>query len=126
MVMTESIKETLITWNSAVEFHNSGNYNEAIEKYHKIQILSARMRYNMACAEIKLDNKLAAIENLTMAIEQDRYLAVAFFLRGTLYLQRNSIENSITDLEMTRALLRGNKCIDYKPLGLLIRLNSFQ
>jgi hypothetical protein len=60
--MTESIKETLITWNSAVEFHNSGNYNEAIENYYKIQVLSARMRYNMACAEIKLDNELAAIQ----------------------------------------------------------------
>jgi hypothetical protein len=62
MVEQERIKETLITWNSAVVFHNSGNYNEAIEQYHKIQVLSARMRYNMACAEIKLDKELAAIQ----------------------------------------------------------------
>ncbi|XP_060581717.1 NADPH oxidase activator-like [Ruditapes philippinarum] len=107
MVEHEQMKETLLTWNSAVELHNSGNYNEAIENYYKIKTLSARMRYNIACAEIKLNNVLAAIKNLTLAIELDNHLAIAFFLRGTLYLQRNSMKEAISDLEMARALLRG-------------------
>jgi hypothetical protein len=62
MVEHEQMKKALITWNSAVKLHNSRNYNEAIENYYKIKILSARMRYNMACAEIKLGKELAAIE----------------------------------------------------------------
>ncbi|XP_060567376.1 uncharacterized protein LOC132726122 [Ruditapes philippinarum] len=36
------------------------------------------------------------------------------------------MKEAISDLEMARALLRGNTFIDYKPLGLLIRLNRFQ
>ncbi|XP_045174756.2 NADPH oxidase activator-like [Mercenaria mercenaria] len=126
MRVKEIIKETIIRWSKAVELHNSGKYTEAAECYSEIKDVSARMCYNQACAYIKLGIVDNAIESLSRAIEKDEHLAMAYFQRGTLYLQNKSTMKAIADLEMARTLLRGNTYIYYKPLGLYTTLSSFQ
>lgn len=122
----QSLKESMTFWSDAVTAHNARNFDVALRKYTEIDDVTARMLYNMACAYVELNDKDNAIKCLSYAVEKDCHLAIAFFQRGTLHLQIKRYTQAISDLEVANVLLRGNTYIDYKQLGLLCRLYSFQ
>ncbi|XP_045207283.2 uncharacterized protein LOC123559483 [Mercenaria mercenaria] len=123
--LTEKSKEDFAKWNVAVDLHAAGKFLDAVETYRSMHETSARIFYNMAVAYINLEDFKNAVTCFTSAVEKDENLAVAFFQRGTLYLERKNVQDAISDLEMTRILLRGNAYINYKPLGLFCHLHGF-
>lgn len=113
-------------WIQAVELYSNGMYREAIEVYGTVKDVSPAISYNMALAYEKLGETDSAIKCWTSAIKKDRNFAIAYFARGCINFQSKSFVASICDFKQTRVLLRGNKYINYKPLGLLYCLHEFE
>ncbi|XP_060556002.1 uncharacterized protein LOC132716693 [Ruditapes philippinarum] len=118
-------KEDFSRWDLAVASHLNGDFADAIDNYCSMRETSSRIYYNMAMAYMKLEDYKNALLCFTSAVGKDENLAIAFFQRGTLQLQRKNAREAILDLEKTRLLLRGNLHINYRPLGLLCHLNEF-
>ena len=57
-----TMKETLQLWSEAVTSQNADRHEEALTSYGMIENPSARMRYNMACACVRLGKMEAAIQ----------------------------------------------------------------
>lgn len=117
-----SLLDILTSWRDAVASHKEGRYQETIDVYDSISENSARMRYNVACAYMKLGDNENAIQNFNKAVQIDEHLAIGFFQRGALYLLVKRTEEAGRDFDTAYTLLRGNPHIDYKPLGLFVRL----
>ncbi|KAJ1563402.1 hypothetical protein HK405_002164, partial [Cladochytrium tenue] len=64
------------------------------------------------------------IESLTLAVQCDPYLAVAYFQRGNLFFAQDLIGEAIADYNDALSYLRENLLIDYTQLGLPYKLFS--
>lgn len=61
---TESCKEDFVKWNMAVNLQAAGEYQEALQLYHSMHDITARIYYNMAAAYINVGDIGVAIKVL--------------------------------------------------------------
>jgi len=97
-------------WNGALSaFKNAGD--------------SARMNFNMAMCYMQQNNYKEAMSVLDKALERDKFLAVAYFVRANCFYYLADYTNSSLDYSAVVDLLRSGDWIDYTQLGFLFQLH---
>ncbi|XP_067662757.1 neutrophil cytosol factor 2-like [Haliotis asinina] len=123
-----SLKEILTTWNEAIIRFESGRYEEAVEKFRQITDPSAKILFNIGVTYLTgaVASYDQALKWFSDAITKDPYLAVAHFQRGCTYLKLKRYREAETDFRSTLDKMRGSNLIDYRQLGLPIKLYTSQ
>eukprot|EP01133_Synstelium_polycarpum_P004216 gene4216-4912_t len=115
------LKNTIKKWTAANESYQKGNINEALGLLRDVETTS-KINYNIGVMYSKNANHKEAAEYFSRAIEQDKYLAVALFMRGVAHHNAGDLNHAIVDYDDALAKLRGHEFIDYKQLGLDYKL----
>ncbi|XP_046554889.1 neutrophil cytosol factor 2-like isoform X2 [Haliotis rubra] len=123
-----SLKEILTTWNEAIIHFESGRYEEAIDRFRQITDPSAKILFNIGVAYLTgaIPRHDQALKWFSDAITKDPFLAVAYFQRGCTYLKLKRYREAEADFRSTLDKMRGSNLIDYRQLGLPIKLYTSQ
>ncbi|EGC31145.1 hypothetical protein DICPUDRAFT_99304 [Dictyostelium purpureum] len=111
------LKQTIKKWNQSIEIYENGNTQESIRILSSIDATS-KINYNIGVMYIKSNNYRSAIDYFNRSIEQDKYLAASYFMRGVAHHLGGDLNHAIVDYDETVSKLRGHEYIDYKQLGL--------
>lgn len=114
----------LVTWQSAVEAVDRGDYKQAQQLFTTINHFSAKMAYNASVVCFKIGDMVAADEKLRECTERDSYLAVAYFQRAVIACLQGRLMDGKAMFIKTSQNMRGAACIDYKQLGLPLYLTQ--
>lgn len=118
-----SSAEDVQAWFDAVQLYDDGNIEEAIQKFRDVTS-NSKMLFDIGCCYLRINNVNSAIQNYQAAVDLDRHMAIGYFMLGlTNYLKKN-YEKSMMNFEESLSLLRGNRFVDYKQLGLKYQLYS--
>ncbi|NXI41333.1 NCF2 factor, partial [Galbula dea] len=117
-----SLVETIRLWQEGVCAAEGKDWKAALDAFMAVQNPPAKICFNIGCIYLVLGKLAEAEEAFTQSIGCDKYLAVAYFQRGTVCYQRQNHEKAMEDFKEALAQLRGNQLIDYKILGLRYRL----
>ncbi|KAJ3345049.1 hypothetical protein HDU83_004469 [Entophlyctis luteolus] len=142
-----SAKAELTQWNDGCEAFDAKDYKLALLNFevpscpsstfmlntesfppptHQPISQSARIHFNMAIAFRNLQKEEKAIACLTRAIALDKYLAVAYFVRGALFFKREQYSEALADYSDALKCMRSTLVIDYSQLGLAHKLYAYQ
>lgn len=113
-----------MTWQSAVEAVDRGDYKQAQQLFTTINHFSAKMAYNASVVCFKIGDMVAADEKLRECTERDSYLAVAYFQRAVIACLQGRLMDGKAMFIKTSQNMRGAACIDYKQLGLPLYLTQ--
>jgi neutrophil factor 2 len=83
-----SLKEQVVSWQSGVENALAGKFEDAVDNFTEIPEPSARIFFNIASAFLRLGNLEDAERNLDLCVQRDPHMALGFFQRGCLRLQK--------------------------------------
>ncbi|CAI8022822.1 Neutrophil cytosol factor 2 [Geodia barretti] len=119
-----SLKEMVVLWQAGVENAEAGRFEEAVDNFTEIPEPSARIFFNIASAFLRQGNLEDAERNLDLCVKRDPHMALGYFQRGCLCLQKQRFVDALKDFELALTHLRGNLLIDYKQLGLQYKLYS--
>lgn len=118
-----SSREDLLDWNEGVRAYDAGDYRGAIAAFDKITgSVGARIYFNKGMAFGAMNQPKEAIDCFTSAVRADKFLAVAYFMRGFFQIQVRGYGKALQDFDNAANYMRGNALIDYKQLGLEFRL----
>jgi len=81
------------------------------------------MNFNMAMCYMQQNNYKEAMTVLDKALERDKFLAVAYFVRANCFYYSGDYTNSALDYSAVVDLLRSGDWIDYTQLGFLFQLH---
>ncbi|XP_046328363.2 neutrophil cytosol factor 2-like [Haliotis rufescens] len=123
-----SLKEILTTWNEAIIYFENGKFEEAIDKFRQIVDPSAKILFNIGVTYLAAatPHHDQALKWFSDAITKDPFLAVAYFQRGCTYLKLQRYREAGVDFQSTLEKMRGSSLIDYRQLGLPIKLYTSQ
>ncbi|KAK5579144.1 hypothetical protein RB653_008823 [Dictyostelium firmibasis] len=112
------LKQTIKKWNQSIEQYENGSVGEALKILTSVEQGTSKINYNIGVMYIKSNNFRNAIEYFNRSIEQDKYLASSYFMRGISRHMNGELNHAIVDYDETISKLRGHEYIDYKQLGL--------
>jgi len=104
-------------WLHALKLHDNAQYNDAVNEFKKLN-QSARIQFNIACCYLAAEDVNNAIQKFNVALSYDSHFALPSFIIAQLYYANNQFDLAIQQYEESHKNLRGNKCIDYRKLGL--------
>ncbi|KAL5011873.1 hypothetical protein ScPMuIL_010424 [Solemya velum] len=76
----------------------------------------------MACSYLQMNDNDMALKHLSNALRKDNILVIAYYQRGLVNFNLGKIGDAVQDFETCMTWMRGNVVIDYKQLGLLLKL----
>ncbi|CAG5116705.1 unnamed protein product [Candidula unifasciata] len=118
-----TLRDTVSKWHAAMCLLDENRFNEAAHKLLEIQNPSARIFYNLGLLCMLQHRYIDAIQYFNRSIDQDKYLALAFYQRGICYYEIQRFDAAVSDFLSARSMIL-NDCIDYKQLGAEIVLSS--
>ncbi|XP_064396169.1 neutrophil cytosol factor 2-like isoform X2 [Halichondria panicea] len=119
-----SLKDTIEQWSAGIAYAEAGQYDEAVDKWTEMAEPGAKIHFNVASMFLKLGDLENAERNLELSVKKDPHLALSYFQKGCIHLQKSRHSEAMLDFESTMKNLRGNLLIDYKQLGLQYKLYS--
>jgi len=118
-----SSKEDLLDWNDGVKSYDAGEYEKAVTFFDKItSSVGARIHFNLGMCYGAMGSAQDAIQCFTNAVRADKFLAVAYFMRGFFQIQLRGYGKALQDYDNAVNYMRGNALIDYKQLGMDFKL----
>jgi len=120
--MSLTSPEDIQAWFEAVQLYDAGKIEESIEKFYEVSLQNSRILFNLGCCFLTLNDTKLASRKYTLAVDNDQHLAVGFFMRGLTSYLHQDYKASMQHFEQAKVLLRGNKYLDYKQLGLNFQL----
>jgi len=118
-----SLREELLTWNDGCQAFDEGDLEKALALFEEIAE-SAKIHFNIGVVLSSIQEHESAAKAYMDAIASDKYLAIAYFQKGTSTFLLGDFETAIEDFSCALEYLRGNALIDYKQLGLDYKLFS--
>ncbi len=111
-------------WLQAATHFDNGEFHPALLQFHTAleYVPTAKLNFNIAQCHLNLGSIEDAISALSVALQQDPFLAVAYCQRGVCYYQFCDWARAAKDFGNCVQALRGNMVIDYAQLGLAYRL----
>ena len=106
-------------WKEAQQAYENGEYNQVIVIFDELgkQTKNAKFLFNKALAEIQKREYESALGFLTKAIKADKFLAAAWFVRGTCQHFLEDLPLAILDYTKTLEVMRDNRFVTYAQLG---------
>ncbi|KAJ7301902.1 hypothetical protein DFH08DRAFT_723721 [Mycena albidolilacea] len=117
----EQLKAEILTWQSALSAHDAGNFRTSLHLFEPIAD-TAKIFVNVALIHDRLGERALAIENISRAIELDKYLAIGYLQRGVYFFHGGQYAEALQDFSEAQAMMRTNLEIDYDMLGLPYKL----
>jgi len=111
-------------WSKGCANFDAGEFSLGLLHFHTAleHVQTAKLNFNIAQTHLNLGSIEDAIAALSVALQQDPFLAVAYFQRGVCYYQFCDWNRAAKDFGSCIQALRGNMVIDYAQLGLSYRL----
>ncbi|TPX73573.1 hypothetical protein CcCBS67573_g05152 [Chytriomyces confervae] len=129
-----SVKDELLQWNEACQLFEARDYKQALILLDAIADTS-KIHFSMGIAFINLKKEEQAvvfkagflvIAALSKAIACDKYMAIAYYVRGILFFRRDFFVEAIADFSDALETMRSNLIIDYTQLGMAHKLHAFE
>eukprot|EP00043_Microstomoeca_roanoka_P012858 m.125111 g.125111 ORF g.125111 m.125111 type:complete len:730 (-) comp15611_c0_seq1:296-2485(-) len=117
-----SADEELYLWHRSCLAFKDHKYEEALQLLQASSEQTAKTLYNQAMINICRKDLDAAMKNLNEVLERDPLLAVANFQRGVLSYLVGFYPEAVIDFEYALANLFEKPFVDYRQLGLPIKL----
>jgi len=114
--------EDIQAWFEAVQLYDAGKIQESVEKFYEVSLQNSRILFNLGCCFLSMNESDLAAEKYALSVENDQHLAVGYFMRGLTSYIHEEFEDAVLHFEQAKVLLRGNKYLDYKQLGLNFQL----
>lgn len=118
-----SLREELLTWNEGCQAFDEGDLEKALALFEEIAE-SAKIHFNIGVILSSIQEHESAAGAYMDAVGADKYLAIAYFQKGTSTFLMGDFETAVEDFSCALEYLRGNTLIDYKQLGLDYKLFS--
>ncbi|KAK7449250.1 hypothetical protein VKT23_013395 [Stygiomarasmius scandens] len=112
-----ALKEELEVWDSALSAFDTKDYETALKIFESFADTS-KIVANIGLIRILQGEYGLAVESFTVAIDLDKFLAMAYFQRGVCRLHLQQFEEALQDFVDAEIRLRGNAHINYEELGL--------
>ncbi|KAJ7216319.1 hypothetical protein GGX14DRAFT_441140, partial [Mycena pura] len=113
----DHLRAELQAWQNALSAHDAGDFRGSLRLFESIANTS-KIIVNVALIHDRLGERMEAIQNLTKAIEMDKYLAIGYFQRGVAYYHAGQYEEAVKDFLDAQLMMRTNVEINYDILGL--------
>ncbi|XP_065647732.1 uncharacterized protein LOC100212833 isoform X3 [Hydra vulgaris] len=108
-------------WFNAVSLYDEGKVENAIKSFEALD-QNGRIKFNIGCAYLKLKDVQSAAKSFKEAISFDPLMAIAYYMMGLINCQEKEYVSAFEYFQKAIELLRGNRMIDYRQLGLNIQL----
>jgi len=118
-----STKTEIMIWDQGVKSFEKSDLNGAISAWKEIADYS-KIHFNIAVVFIRGKYWDDAIDALTRAIACDKFMAIAFYIRGYCHFILHEYEEANNDYSLGIEHMRGNDSVDYTQLGLAFKLNA--
>ena len=118
--------EMLESWNLGCKAIESKEYPKALKYFDNIIENSitppANIYYNKSIVHFILDQFPDALADLDVALSKNEHMAIGYFQRGIVNAKMRNIEDAMKDFNKTMEKMRGNLFIDYKQLGMCLKI----
>ncbi|XP_065655156.1 MATH and LRR domain-containing protein PFE0570w isoform X1 [Hydra vulgaris] len=108
-------------WFNAVSLYDEGKVENAIKSFEALE-QNGRIKFNIGCSYLKLRDVQSAAKSFKEAISFDPLMAIAYYMIGLISCQEKEYVSAFEYFQKAIELLRGNRMIDYRQLGLNIQL----
>ncbi|TPX64712.1 hypothetical protein CcCBS67573_g08335 [Chytriomyces confervae] len=120
-----SVKDELLQWNDACQLFEAKDYKQSLILLDAIADTS-KIHFSMGIAFINIKKEEQAIAALSKAIACDKYMAIAYYVRGILFFRRDFFAEAIADFSDALENMRSNLVIDYTQIGMAHKLHAFE
>ncbi|KAJ3230187.1 Neutrophil cytosol factor 2 [Chytriomyces hyalinus] len=120
-----SVKDELLQWNDACQLFEAKDYKQSLILLDAIADTS-KIHFSMGIAFINIKKEEQAIAALSKAIACDKYMAIAYYVRGILFFRRDFFAEAIADFSDALENMRSNLIIDYTQIGMAHKLHAFE
>lgn len=108
-------------WINAVQLYESGLNIEAVETF-KTMAPNSKIMFNIGCCYLNIGDSVIARQKFEEAIKMDNHLAIAYFMIAKILYDEHRLSEALEIYESALKKLRGNRLVDYRPLGLNYQL----
>ncbi|XP_012556954.2 neutrophil cytosol factor 2 isoform X1 [Hydra vulgaris] len=108
-------------WSNAVNLYDNDEIEEAIKCFKAIP-QNAKISFNISCCYLALGNVQLAAKSFQETINLDPFMAIAYYMLGLTNCLDQDYISAFENFQKTNELLRGNRMVDYRQLGLNFQL----
>lgn len=112
------------SWINALQAFDRNKIHEALDAFIDIEPKNSKINYNIGSLYATLGQHDAAIIHYKLAIENDKYMAIAYFQVGVSRFLTGMYRKAASAFNNALKLMRGNSVVNYQQLGLAYRLYS--
>ncbi|XP_065829453.1 neutrophil cytosol factor 2-like [Oscarella lobularis] len=116
--------EIVQCWDEGVRAALQSNFDKAMEAFEKIVDPRCYVLFDMGTICLRKGSFQCAVKHFDAAVKKDQHLAVGYFQRAIVKHKLRDYQSAQDDFDKAFKLLRGNKLIDYKQMGMPVKLYS--
>jgi len=109
-------------WDNACQEFDKSSFDEAVRLFNSMGTISSKISFNVGSVYLAKDNIKDALKNFQDSVKKDAHLALGYYMSGLCYYKQSRYNHADEQFEQTLKCMRGNKCVDYKQLGLKFQL----
>ncbi|XP_066436160.1 NADPH oxidase activator 1 [Eleutherodactylus coqui] len=119
-------KDLIKLWHEGVLAAEKKDLDAALKHFTSIDDPPAKIWFNIGCIHLQREDFPSALQAYTKSVTKDRCFAVGFLQRSYVHFKLKQYEKALNDCQLALAQFRHNSMIDYKQLGLLYLLHTWE